>query len=92
MAYIRYKILWEGYFDNIVYEKHKVKDLEINQLKLEVQGTYKKDERKTIFEAVVDEDVITKAYLGETISEIDGHISILEKDYNEFELHYKNNL
>ena len=46
MAYISYNRLWESDFDNIVSKKHKVQDLNINQLKLEVHNTFEKDEKK----------------------------------------------
>ena len=63
--------------------------MNINQLKLEVHDTFKKDEKPTVsFKAVNDEDVINKAYLDEKLLKLNGHISILEKDYNEFKLQY----
>ena len=89
MAYISYNKLWETEFDNIVSKRDKLQDLNINQLKLEVHDTYRKDEKITTnFEAVNDEDVINKGYLDEKLLKIDGHISLLEKDYNEFKLQY----
>ena len=66
-----------------------MQDLNNNQLKLEVQDSYKKDEKKTNFEAGNDEDVINKAYLDETIFKKEGRLSFSEKDYNEFKLQYK---
>ena len=63
--------------------------MNINQLKLEVHDTYKKDEKiTTIFGPVDNEDVINKSYLDDKLSKIDGHLSKLEKDYNEFKLQY----
>ena len=89
MAYISYNKLWESEFDGIVSKRDKLQDLNINQLKLEVHDTYKKDERLTTnFEPVDDKDVINKAYLDEKLLKIDGHLSKLEKDYNEFKLQY----
>ena len=68
MAYISYNKLWESEFDGIVSKRDKLQDLIINQLKLEVQDTYKKDEKITTdFEAVDDKDVINKAYLDEKL-------------------------
>ena len=62
-----------------------MQDLNINQLKLEVHDTYKKDEKITTnFEAVDNEDVINKGHLDSKLLKIDGHLSKLEKDYNEF--------
>ena len=40
------------------------------------------------FEAVNDEDVINKACIDEKMLNINGHLSKLEKDYNEFKLKY----
>ena len=89
MAYISYNKLWESEFDGIVSKRDKLQDLNINQLKLEVHDTYKKDEKlKTNFEPTDDSDVINKAYLDEKLKKIDGHISYLEKDYNEFKIQY----
>ena len=89
MAYISYNKLWESEFDGIVSKRDKLQDLNINQLKLEVHDTYKKDEKITTnFEAVNDEDVINKSFLDEKLKKIDGHISYIEKDYNEFKKQY----
>ena len=63
--------------------------MNINQLKLEVHDTYKKDEKLTTdFEAVDDKDVINKSYLDKKLKKIDGHFSYIEKDYNDFKLQY----
>ena len=89
MAYISYNKLSESEFDGIVSKRDKIQDLNITQLKLEVHDTYKKDEKITTnFEAVNDEDVITKGFLDSKSLKIDGHLSKLEKDYNEFKLQY----
>ena len=70
-------------------EKDKLQDLNINQLKLEVHDTYKKDQKLTTnFEAVDDSDIINKGYLDSKLLKIDGHLSKLEKDYNAFKLQY----
>ena len=42
----------------------------------------------TDFEAVDDKDVINKACLDKELKKIDGHISNIEKDYNEFKIQY----
>ena len=89
MAYISYNKLWESEFDGIVSRRDKLQDLNINNLKLEVNDSYKKDEKITTnFQPVDDSDVINKAYLDEKLKKIDGHISKLEKDFNEFKLQY----
>ena len=62
MAYKSYNKLWESEFDGIDSKRDKLQDLNINQLKLEVHDTYKKDEKlSTHFETVAIEDVINKA-------------------------------
>ena len=89
MAYISYNKLWESEFDGIVSKRDKLQDLNINQLKLEVHDTYKKDENITTnFEPINNPDVINKGYLDSKLLKIDGHLSKLEKDYNEFKLQY----
>ena len=42
----------------------------------------------TNFELVDDSDVINKGYLDSKLLKIDGHLSKLEKDFNEFKLQY----
>ena len=89
MAYISYNRLWESEFDGIVSKRDKLQDSNINQLKLEVHDSYKKDEKLTTdFEPVDNEDVINKGYLDSKLLKIDGHLSKLEKDFNEFKLQY----
>ena len=89
MAYISYNKLWESEFDGIVSKRDKLQDLNINNLKLEVHDSYKKDEKLTTnFEPIDDSDVINKAYLDSKLLKIDGHLSKLEKDFNEFKLQY----
>ena len=89
MAYISYNKLWESEFDGIVSERDKLQDLNINQLKLEVHDTYKKDEKLTTnFEPIDNSDVINNGYLDSKLLRIDCYLSKLEKDYNEFILQY----
>ena len=89
MAYISYNKLWGSEFDGIVSKRDKLQDLNINNLKLEVHDTYKKDEKiKTNFVPADNEDVINKGYLDSKLLKIDGHLSKLEKDFNEFKLQY----
>ena len=84
MAYISYNNLWESEFDGIVSRRYKLQDLKIYQFKLKVHDTYGKDEKITTnFEAVDDKDVMNKAYLDKKLKKTDGHISYIEKDYNE---------
>ena len=89
MAYISYNKLWESEFDGIVSKRDKLQDLNINKLKLEVHDTYKKDEKITTnFEPVDNDDVINKGYLDSKLIKTDGHLSKLEKDFNEFKKQY----
>ena len=89
MAYISYNKLWESEFDGIISKRDRLQDSNISQLKLEVYDTYKKDEKITTnFEAVDNEDVINKGYLDLKLLKINGHLSKLEKDFNEFKLEY----
>ena len=77
--------MWESEFDNIVSKKVKLQDLSFNQLKLKVYDAYKKYEIiTTSFEPSDDSDAKNKAYLDKKSSKIEGQISYIEKDYNEF--------
>ena len=68
MAYISYNKLWESEFDGIVSKRDNLQDLKINQLKLEVHDSYKKDEKLTTnFKPVDDSDVINKGYLDDKL-------------------------
>ena len=89
MAYISYIKLWESEYDGFVSKRDKLQDSNINQLKLEVHDTYKKDEKLTTnFEPVNNSDVINKGYLDDKLLKINSQISKLEKDYNEFKKQY----
>ena len=89
MAYISYNKLWASEFDGIVSKRDKLQDLIINNLKLEVHDTYKKDEKLTTnFEPVDNEDVLNKGYLDKKLLKINGHLTKLDKDFNEFKLQY----
>ena len=69
-------------------KKDKLRGLNINQLKLEIHDTNRKDQEITTnFEAVDDKDVKNKGYLDEKLLKINGHSSNLEKNHNEFKLH-----
>ena len=68
MAYKEYNKFWESEFDGIVSNRDKLQDLNINQLKLEVHDSYKKDEKLTTnFEPTDDSDVMNKTYLDEKL-------------------------
>ena len=85
MAYISYNKSWESEIDGIVSKRDELQDLNINQLKLEVHDTYKKDQKiATNFEPTDKIDVINKGYLDEKLLKINGLLSKLEKDYSEF--------
>ena len=87
MAYISYNKIWESEFHGIVSKRDKLQDANNNQLKLEVHDVYNKDEKLTTnFDPIDKKGVINKAYLDEKLKKIDGHISYIEKDYNELKL------
>ena len=87
MAYISYNKLRESEFDGVVSKRDKLQDLNVSQLKLEVQDTYKKGQKITTdFEPTDNSDVINKGHLDEKLLKTNGHLSKLEKDYNEFKL------
>ena len=89
MAFISYNKFWESEFDGIVSKRDKLQDANISKLKLEVHDSYKKDEKLTTnFEPNDNEDVINKGYLDSKLFKINGHLSKLEKDYNEFKQQY----
>ena len=89
MAYISYNKLWESEFDGIVSKRDKLQDLNINQLKLEVHDTYKKDEKITTnFEPIDNPDVVSEGYLDGELKKTNSHIAYIEKDYNEFKNQY----
>ena len=89
MAYISYNKLWESEFDGIVSKRDKLQDANISQLKLEVHDTYKKDEKLTSnFKPTGNLDVINKGYLDEKLLNLNGHLSKIEKDFNEFKEQY----
>ena len=59
MAYISYNKLWESEFENMVFKKDKIQDVNNIQLKLEVIDAYTQDEKiPTKFELSDDTDVI----------------------------------
>ena len=89
MAYISYNKLWESDIDGNVSKRDKLQDLNINNLKLEIHDTYKKGEKITTnFEPIDNKDVINKGHLDSKLLKIDGHLSKLEKDFNEFKVQY----
>ena len=89
MAYNSYNKNWENEVDGIVSKRDKLQDIKINQLKLEVHDTYKKDEKITTdFEPFSKEDVTNKDYLDEKLLKLNGHLSKLGNEYSEFKLQH----
>ena len=63
--------------------------MNINQLKLEVNDSFKKDRKITTnFEPTDDSGVINNFYLDEKNKKTDGHKSYIESDYNEIKIQY----
>ena len=59
-------------------------------MKLKVHDAYKKDEKITTnFEPINSLYVINKAYLDTKLSKLKGQISYIEKVFNEYKLHNK---
>ena len=78
MAYISNNKMWESEFDNIVSKRDKLQEMKINQIKLELHDSFKKDEKITTeFEHVNFDDVINKAYLEEKLHKLDCHVSYI---------------
>ena len=77
--------IWRSGFHNKASEKDRMQDIPLNKLKFKVKDTYKKDEKITTnFNTSNPEDVINKGFLQTKIAELNGHISYVEKHYNEF--------
>ena len=52
-----------------------MQDINLNQTKLKVKVTYKKDQTLTTkFEAVIDEYLVNEAYLNTEVSKKEGHL------------------
>ena len=94
MAYKCYDKLWRSELYNNISPKDSVQDINLDQLKLKLNDTYKKDEKKTKkrpcndgdVAPCNDGDVVNKAYLDIKLSEIENNISFIEKDYKELKL------
>ena len=57
-----------------------MQSINLNQLKLEVDDTHKKDEKlTTIFEPHENEDVVNNAYINTEIFKVEAHLSLIEK-------------
>ena len=78
--------MWRSDFYINVSAKDREQDLNLNQFKLQVNDTYKEDEKITTF--FDDADVINKAHIDEKLSKLGGQTSYMEKD-NNFKLHNK---
>ena len=85
MAFPSYNESLESELVNIVFKRDKLQHLNINQSKLQVKYSYKRDEKiATDFEPIIKEHVINKAYLDEKLSKTNGRLTILGKNYNQF--------
>ena len=89
MAYISYNNLWEIE----VSKRDKLQDSIINQLKLKVHDSYRKDEKITTkFYPIKIKDVTNKAYLDENLIKINGHLSFYKKITKNLNYNRTNNL
>ena len=87
MVHINYDKLWWSEFFDSTSAKDRVQDINLNWLKLKVNDTCKTDEKLTrIFGPSRDDNVLNKAYLDKNLFKIEGHLSLIEKDYNQFKL------
>ena len=67
--------------------KDGVQDNNINQLKLKINDAYIKHGKiTTSFEPSDNSDVINKDYLDKKLSKIEGRLSLVENNYNEYKL------
>ena len=70
------------FYNNITGE-NRVQDRNFNQLKLKVNGSYKKDEKRmTNAEASIDEDVVNKTHLDAQLSKVEGHVTCIKINSN----------
>ena len=77
MAYISHDKLRCSDFYNNVSSKARVQDINLSQLILKVNDTYKKNENITPkFEPHNKKIVVRKAYLDTELSKIKGHLSL----------------
>ena len=80
IAYIGFGKLQRSDFYENVSAKDKVQVININQLKLKVNYTYKNDQNlSTNFKPSTDEDVINKTYPATILSKLEGQIYQIEK-------------
>ena len=88
MAYKSFDELWR--FENYenVSAEDKTQYTNLNQSKLKVNGTFKKDEKTTMsFEPHNNEDVKSKAHLQTKFFKVRGHILFIEKKLISLHLH-----
>ena len=84
MAYISYDKLWRSEFYNNVSAKNRVQDFNLNQIKLKVNDTFRKEEKITTnFGPSDDSDVSSKTNLDTKLSKTVGSSSIIGNNYNE---------
>ena len=71
-----------GEFVNIVSKRNKLQDMNINQLKLELNDSFKKDEKITTnFEPTNDSDALKEAYLDEKLSKKNWSHMVIRKPF-----------
>ena len=63
MAYFKYDRFWRSWFYKIISAKDRIQDINLNQLKLKLNNSYKDDKTTTNFEPHKNEDLVNKNYL-----------------------------
>ena len=88
MAYFSYDKVWRSEYNNNVSAKDRVQDNNLEQLKLKVNDSYKKDEKITInFRAIIDEDNICKKFIYTKLPVVKGHLLYPGKFYIYYKYH-----
>ena len=87
MVNIRYDKLRRSGFYNNVSAKDRVQATNLNQIKLKVNDTYEKDEKVTKnIDPSHDVHKTNKVCLNTNLFNIEGHLSLTEKYYNDLKL------
>ena len=87
LVYIYYDKFWRSEFFNNVTTKSGVEEINLSQLQLKVNDSYKKNETITTkFEPSDKKDVVDKDYLYTELPKLERHMSFTEKITIEYKL------